>query len=192
MHFLSLQSGREQSLVIFCLTYNGREIPVLVVGEAKWSVLWCCLDNEASAGPIQQQQLNYRATEHSAGAGVSGAPGNWMHTHSLPLHNILKSYRHCDINVPDKRNAKDCLNCDELCSMRHAFTLMSKNIWPIRWSPAAQDDTLKIFRSLSDVSVNESLNKETNNMRIERKQNCEAAPSNLPQPLPDWILLWNF
>lgn len=53
------------------------------VGQAERSVLICCLDNEASAGPVQQQQHDYRAeTEHPAGAGVSCAPGYQLHTQS--------------------------------------------------------------------------------------------------------------
>lgn len=42
-----------------------------------------CVDNEAPAGAVEQQQLDHRAeAEHPAGAGVYGASGNTTHIRS--------------------------------------------------------------------------------------------------------------
>ena len=40
-------------------------------------------------------------------------------------------------------------------------------IWPIRWSPAALDNKLKIFRTLLGFSINYSLSEKENRERIE-------------------------
>lgn len=40
-----------------------------------------CVDNEAPAGAVEQQRVDYRAeAEHPAGAGVPGASGNAAHS----------------------------------------------------------------------------------------------------------------
>lgn len=47
----------------------------------KCVVVWYA-DNEAPAGPVEQQRVDCRAqAEHPAGAGVPGASGNMTHIH---------------------------------------------------------------------------------------------------------------
>ena len=54
-------------------------------------------------------------------------------------------------------------------------------IWPIRWSPGALDNELKIFRSLTGFTINESLEEEIR----ERPEICKEALSNLARSSPD-------
>lgn len=84
-------SGKKADLCRDLYAWNDRKtkkdlslqssVNVKSVVKIDWRVL--CLDNEASAGSAEQQQLDYRAeAESPAGAGVSGASGNPEHLHS--------------------------------------------------------------------------------------------------------------